>query len=325
MIYQDSIYGKIDIKDKVIIELINSQPFQRLKKIGQSGAAYLIQPRRNGTRYEHSIGVWYLSTLFKRTIEEQIACLLHDLSHTAFSHVIDYVVGDKNQGYADKRLNEMILESSIPSILKKNNLDINIVLDKSKFPLLDNNLPDISFDRLDYFLRDGYMMSFIPSSTINDILSGLKESEDILYFEDENLAALTAILFCNFARLIWNDPTGFASYLILADAIKISLKKEYITEDDFFTDDEILLNKLKSIDDKDINKCISRLVPGNEFEYSDIETSEFSGPVKIRTIDPLVKVNDELKRISSLVPSLEYYLKEYAQKYKYVGMNEIKN
>lgn len=324
MIYQDRIYGKIDIKNNVIIELINSRPFQRLKKIGQSGASYLIQPRRNGTRYEHSIGVWYLSKLFNRSIEEQIACLLHDLSHTAFSHVIDYVVGDKNQGYADKKLNEMILNSSIPNILKQNNLDIKIVLDKSKFPLLENNLPDISFDRLDYFLRDGCMMGFLPSSTINDILFGLKESDEILYFENENLAALTAILFCNFARLIWNDPTGFASYLILADAIKVALKEKFISEEDFFTDDEFLLNKLKAIDNKEINKCISRLVPGNEFEYGDVETSEFSGPVKIRTIDPLVKVGKEYKKISTLVPSLEYYLKEYAQKYKFVGMNEIK-
>jgi len=158
-----------------------------------------------------------------------------------------------------------------------------------------------------------------------DILNGLKESNDILFFEDENLAALTSILFCNFARLIWSDPTGFASYLILAEAIKTALKKKYITEDDFFTDDEILLNKLKAIDDIEINKCISRLVPGHEFEYGDVESSEFSGPVKIRTINPLVRVGKELKRITSLVPSLEYYLKEYAQKYKYVGMNEIKN
>lgn len=71
----DKIYGEIEIDNQLIVDLINTAPFQRLKNISQDGATNFIQPVRNVTRYEHSIGVWYLAEKFHRSIEEQIACL----------------------------------------------------------------------------------------------------------------------------------------------------------------------------------------------------------------------------------------------------------
>ena len=47
------------------------------------------------TRYEHSVGVMLLARRVGGGLREQVAALLHDVSHTAFSHVIDHVFHDQ--------------------------------------------------------------------------------------------------------------------------------------------------------------------------------------------------------------------------------------
>ena len=64
MIIEDRVYGKISITDKLVLDLIQSSPMQRLRKIKQAGPTSLLEPRRDITRFEHSIGVWYLLKKF---------------------------------------------------------------------------------------------------------------------------------------------------------------------------------------------------------------------------------------------------------------------
>lgn len=323
MVINDRIYGNIEIKDKVIIDLINTSVFQRLRKISQDGSPHFIQPVRNVTRYEHSIGVWYLSSLYKRPMEEQIACLLHDLSHTAFSHVIDFVVKNEKHEFADSKLDEMIRKSDIPKIIKVNGFDLEKVLDKAKFPLLENNLPDISVDRWDYFMRDGYAIGFLPKLLIDTFLSEIFENKDIFFFKDVRLASTFAILFVNFSRLIWLDPTSHGAFFLMAEAIKIGLEDKLINEDDFFTDDEVLLAKLKSSSNIKIKQLLDRLSPGKEFVYEDEDKAEFFGFNKPRFVDPLVEVDGKLTRVSELVPSLKYFFEEFTKKYKKLGVCQL--
>ncbi len=81
---KDRIYGKVEVNDPLIVALINSSPLQRLKDVSQGGATHFIQPVFNANRFEHSFGAWHLAKRFNRPIEEQVACLLHDVPHTAF-------------------------------------------------------------------------------------------------------------------------------------------------------------------------------------------------------------------------------------------------
>lgn len=319
----DRIYGDINIENKVIIDLINSDAFQRLKNISQDGATHYIQPIRDLNRFEHSIGVWYLSTLFHRPIEEQIACLLHDISHTAFSHVIDFVFQDDKYEFADRKLNEIIYKSSIPKILKNHNINIEKVLDKSNYHLLENSLPDISVDRWDYFMRDGFALGFLPKVLITTFMSEVFEQDNMFYFKDIRIASTFSILFANCSRLIWLDPTSHAAYFLLSKAIKLGIDTEIITESDFFTDDTTLMNKLNNSPNKEIQGLLSRLIPGNEFVYEEKESAEFYGGNKPRTVDPFVETDDKFKRISELVPNLKYFFEEFHSKYKYFGVRQI--
>ncbi len=89
MIINDAIYGKYKINEPVLVELIKSRPMQRLKKIAQLGIPDRFYHIRGFSRFEHSLGVMLLLRKLNASLEEQAAGLLHDVSHTAFSHVVD--------------------------------------------------------------------------------------------------------------------------------------------------------------------------------------------------------------------------------------------
>lgn len=89
----DDIYGNFIITEPLLIELIYSQPVQRLKHVLQHGITGLIglTPSPAVTRYDHSVGAMLLVRRAGGSVEAQAAALLHDVAHTALSHVVDGV------------------------------------------------------------------------------------------------------------------------------------------------------------------------------------------------------------------------------------------
>lgn len=83
-------------------------------------------------------------------------------------------------------------------------------------------------------------------------------------------------------------------------------KLKEITEEDLFTDDNVLLHKLKNTKNVEAHKLLERLQPGKEFEYAKKADAEFYGPNKPRYVAPWVKTTDGLNQISEMVPSLSY-------------------
>jgi HD superfamily phosphohydrolase len=316
----DRVYGQIEINNQVILDLINSKPFQRLKGINQSGAANYFQPIRNVTRYEHSIGTWYLAYKFERSIEEQIACLLHDIPHTAFSHVIDIVMNDEKHEFHDEFFEKIIVESEIPSILEKNNIKLDEILNKENFPLLDNELPDVSIDRLDYFLRDGISVGFLPQSIALNILGEIAVKDSTFYFKTNDTAALSCILFREFSRLIWLDPISHGGFYILADILKTALKLGIITEEDFWLTDKEVMNKIENSRNKELVEKLNLLSPSTNMLYAEKEAADYYGSNKPRCIDPLFLKNGELTRITDEVISLKYANEEFIKNYKNLGV-----
>lgn len=324
MIISDNVYGEITITEPVIIELINSRPLQRLKEISQDGATHYLQPFRTVTRFDHSIGTWYLSKKYNRPIEEQIASLLHDVPHTAFSHVADFVMKDKNHEYHDRFFEEIVLASEIPDILQQHTIDIKKVLRKENFPLLDNKLPDLSVDRWDYFLRDGTICGIFPQEVLNTLISGLKEKDAVFYFDRKETAVLAAVLFMNCSRLLWLDPTSHGSFFLLSEAIKIAMEKGNLFEKDLFGTDNEVMEKLKEANDQHIATLLERLYSGKQFHYAPKDNAEFYGPNKPRFIDPFIKTNKGLMRVSEVLSGMNEYFEEFVTTHTYMGVVQEK-
>lgn len=324
MIINDRAYGKIEITDPLIIELINSAPIQRLKGINQSTATVFLEPRRNVTRFEHSIGVWYLLKHYGAGREEQVAGLLHDTPHTVFSHVIDFVFPNANNTFHEKYAEKVILSSDIPAILKKYGLKVENILNKDNFRLLEADLPDLSADRIDYFLRDTRSDQLFPDSLVKEFLSGIFVRDSKFYFKDLGLASLYAILFLNAGRLLWLNPNTHGSYFLLAKALKRAMNLKYINEDDLFKTDNVVIDILKNIDDMEVKKNMDRLNPKTKFIYVDKQEAEFTGPNKPRVVDPLVDVGGKLIRVSVLTPRLKELFDHYKKTYQVISVSQIK-
>ena len=86
-----SIYGDVEITEPVFIALLQSPVLERLKKVTQGGPTDIAFPDTAFTRYDHSVGVAVLLRLFNAPLQEQLAGLVHDVSHTAFSHLGDLI------------------------------------------------------------------------------------------------------------------------------------------------------------------------------------------------------------------------------------------
>jgi uncharacterized protein len=323
MIVKDRAYGRIEIADQLVLDLIGSAPMQRLKGINQTGATVFLEPRRNITRFEHSIGVWYILKRYGASEKEQVAGLLHDIPHTAFSHVVDFVFPNEDHTFHEKFTEKIIFSSEIPAILKKYGMEVKEILDKDKFGLLEAELPDLSADRIDYFMRDTRPDSIFPRLLINKFLNGIFVRNSKFYFKDRSLACLYAMLFMDAGRLLWLDPNSHGSYFLLARALKRAMELNRISENDFFKTDSQVFKILQSSEDGEVKKYINRLNPKTSFIYMD-EGAEFTGPNKPRVVDPWVEQSGELVRTSTLIPGLTEVFERFKKTHKVLGVSERK-
>ena len=322
LVIKDRVYGNIVIENPLITDLIGSKPMQRLKNIHQSGATFYLEPERNITRFEHCIGVWYLLKRYGAGTEEQAVGLLHDVPHTAFSHVFDVVFPNEGYNFHEKFEEKMISESEIPEILKKYGIEWKKILYKNNFPLLEADLPDLSADRIDYFLRDTRIDPIFPDSLVWQFLEGLFVENGRFYFKDSSLACLYAMLFISAGRILWVDPNSHGSHYLLADILKRAINLKLLSENDFFKTDAEVMKILYKTDDPDMQQKLKKLSPVTEFEYADRTKAEYFGPNKPRVVDPLVKKGGRLVRISELVYGLTGFFNQFKNDYRMIGVKE---
>lgn len=123
-IFRDPIYGYIEIPSEYCEKFIDTDVFQRLRRIEQTSMRVLY-PSAHHDRFSHSLGVFFLGKLaftslleksvdcfldqvslpewdvYKKTFE--IACLMHDCGHSPFSHTFEfYYLLDKEPEIREK-------------------------------------------------------------------------------------------------------------------------------------------------------------------------------------------------------------------------------
>jgi HD superfamily phosphohydrolase len=302
IVYDDKVYGKIQISEPVLLDLMASNAMQRLQGVLQHGISAVIGITEPITRFDHCMGAMLLVRRLGSSLPEQVAALLHDVSHTAFSHVIDYVVdGHDSQSYHDEMKEEYLSGTDIPEILLAHGFDWHDFLHEEDYPLLEQPSPRLCADRVDYFLRDAQGLGLATAVQIQNALDHLTVVNGRIATNDIETARWFGDTFMSADDASWSNFREVGLYEVTAQAIRRGLKVGTISEADFWTTDEPFWQKLRSANDPELQQLLALISTETDFVW-DEDYPDFWVSTKLRSIDPDVVKNGRLVPLSTLDP-----------------------
>ena len=179
---RDPIHDIIRIEDQFILELLDTAPVQRLRRIRQLGLAYLVYPGAEHSRFTHSLGVYHLAgramdqlnrvndcNLFDCGKREAVlaAALLHDVGHGPFSHVFESISnrikgsnGAKHENWTLKIVkDDQAINKILARVSTEMSENVHQILRRTYKPHYVTALisSQLDVDRFDYLLRDSHM------------------------------------------------------------------------------------------------------------------------------------------------------------------------
>lgn len=241
--YRDPLHNIISLdesipEDRLIVDLIDSAEFQRLRRIKQLGLALFTYQGAEHSRFTHSLGVMHVMTRaltllgshYPITEEARIAgragALLHDLGHGPLSHVVEKVFHFHHEDWTRRIVLDnatevnQILSSFDPQLPEK----LASVYQHTYTPGFVSQLvsSQLDCDRMDYLLRDSLMTG--AKYGIYDlewVLHALRidDADDRIYVESKGLYAVEEYLQ---ARYYMFRQVYFHRTLRSAEAVLIS-------------------------------------------------------------------------------------------------------
>lgn len=309
-----TIYGDFEVTEPVLIDLFNSPVMERIKYVRQYGVLdYVVKQKKEYTRYEHCVGVWALLRKYGATLEEQIAGLLHDVSHTAFSHVADMLFRHqlRDSSYQDDIHEWYLKAQNIDVLLSQYNILLDAVLHKSgTHMMLEQDLPDICADRLEYNLQAGILTDMLTMQDITAILATIRYKDEQWFFVDKESAKQLALVSLFNTEHVWSGLVNQFVYTWTVNALNRALDIKLLCLDDIhFSIDAIIWDKLWISNDPFIVECLDKIVRHKEL-LDTLEPHEKASirKGKFRGLDPLVQEDGQLKRLTDID---DEYRKEY--------------
>jgi uncharacterized protein len=177
-IYRDSVHNIIRVststdEGRLIVSLIDTPEFQRLRRIRQLGLAYFAYQGAEHSRFTHSLGAFHLAArmIAKLRIRYEIAeehqtavrvaALLHDIGHGPFSHVIESIIGFHHERFTIEAV--LSKETGVGRLLQDYSGrladDVAAIIRGDFRPRALAQLvsSQLDVDRMDYLLRDSMM------------------------------------------------------------------------------------------------------------------------------------------------------------------------
>ena len=201
-IVNDPVHGFIEIPRGIILTLIDTPAFQRLRRIKQLGLSSLVYPGAVHTRFNHALGAMHLmrqalDVLKRKKIKISkteykaalIAILLHDIGHGPFSHALEHVIirdlhhEDMSLAlmhYLNKRLGDRL------------SLAIEIFEGKYQRQFLHQLVSSqLDMDRMDYLIRDSFFTGVVEGVVgIDRIIKILTVLNDELVCEEKGIYSI---------------------------------------------------------------------------------------------------------------------------------------
>ena len=185
---RDPVHNLIELAadefEQTLWRVIQTPPFQRLRRIRQLGFSELVYPGATHTRFAHSLGVFHTARALMRIIEQHVrmsgghvfrdhkaqvalaAALLHDVGHGMFSHAFEPIGKTLDLPLAQhEHVSQLLIcDSEIADVLNGELVsgfatDVALLIGRKEPGNLYDAVVSSQFDadRLDYMQRDALM------------------------------------------------------------------------------------------------------------------------------------------------------------------------
>ena len=241
-VFHCNIHGDIYVSD-LALSLIDTREFQRLHYIHQMGMAYKVFPTAKHSRFEHSIGTYYLTGLLLDRLDPEgldshtrelikIGGLLHDIGHGPFSHLFDnFFLKDYSGAW---KHHETRSQDIFKYIVKKYNLNftkedqeiITEVIEPTRtewwLNIVNNKITGIDVDKLDYIIRDNLTLGLKLNIDVNRIINNSAIIDKQICYCDRIKDDIFNLLYVRFRLYteIYTHPTSLRFELIMCEILK---------------------------------------------------------------------------------------------------------
>jgi len=236
-IINDPVHGFIAVKGDFLFEIIDSQWFQRLRRIKQLGLTHLVYPGALHTRFHHAIGAMHLMQQAIDTLRDKghhvsseeeegalLAILLHDIGHGPFSHALEYAI---IRGIGHEAISLLMMQRL--NSLHQGRLDTAIGIFTGHYHktfLHQLVTGQLDVDRLDYLKRDSFFTG-VSEGVIGTerIIKMLNVEEGRLVIEEKGIYSVEKFLLAR--RLMYWQVYLHKTVLAADSLLKQVLRRAY--------------------------------------------------------------------------------------------------
>ena len=197
------------------------------------------------SRLDHSVGVALIIWHFTHDKAQTLAGLFHDASTPVFSHVSDFRKGDALTQTATESDNERLLknDSALCSLLVEDGLTVEQICDYHIYPVADNEIPQLSADRLEYMFPSGMALDGTwdlasIERAYNDItVLKNEDGQDELGFKTLEIAEDYCRRFCMIGHILQLNENKLTLHM-LGQIMNMAVEQGILHEEDFMNKSE---------------------------------------------------------------------------------------
>ena len=259
-IFNDPIHGHMKLP-KYIVEIIDTQQFQRLKHLKQTGLAEYVFSGALHTRFNHCVGVSYLAKKLINNLKKKqpelnitdqevkcicIAGLLHDIGHGPFSHTFEkwthtQAIEFHHEEMSNKLTDHLFKENNIKITVEEITL-IKFLIDGSYnsdisnrgflFEIVANKRNSIDVDKFDYLVRDAYHAGITEKYDFRRLINGARVINNEICYPHKDFWQINNLFNCRYSlfKKVYTHPVSNAVELMVCDVLTIASKKLKIVD-----------------------------------------------------------------------------------------------
>ncbi|XP_024031398.1 deoxynucleoside triphosphate triphosphohydrolase SAMHD1 homolog isoform X2 [Morus notabilis] len=253
----DNVHGYIFL-DPLSLKFIDTEQFQRLRDLKQLGVSHMVYPGAVHTRFEHSLGVYFLSGEAVQRLKNyqgmeldidhfdiqtvKLAGLLHDVGHGPFSHLFErdflpqVCIGSdwSHEQMSVKMVDHIVDEHSIDVDSEMIKRVKEMVLASSEFKqpqasrekkflydIVANGRNGIDVDKFDYIVRDCRACGLGCNFESQRLLETMRVLDDEICYRAKEYLTIHKLFAtrADLYRTVYMHPKVKAIELMVVDAL----------------------------------------------------------------------------------------------------------